>query len=340
MKKIISSLVFAIAASILAIAPASAAPTITTTAATVAANATAASVPADNKVESGDVISFAVSGLETGTTVTASSTGDVRLVTALHTASAPVTASAGSTSLSIATGTGTSATFYAFTKTLATGSVVVTIGGNTTTYYIKGSAGPAYNLAVSLSSAGSTSQVLDGVATITDVFGNPVSDTYTVTAINGTVSGVAPTLATTGADAFSVALPATTGTAALQFALATTPTAVDGLAAPVRVVDKFVTITDLASVNASLVASNAALQAELNTVKSLLASEKASHEATKAAAAKAATDAAVSAASMKATADAAIASLTATVKSLTDSLNKTKAAYNRMAKKYKFATIK
>ena len=340
MKKIISSLVLALAASIIAIAPASANPTITTTAATVAASATAVNVPADNKVEAGDTISFAVANVETGTTINVSSTGGVKLITALHTTAAPVAASAGSTSLSIATGTGSTATFYAFTTTSATGSVVVSTPGNTRTFYLKGSAGPAYNLAVTLPSAGSTSQVLDGVATITDIFGNAVADTYTVTAINGTVAGVGTTLATTGADAFTVALPATVGTAALQFALGNAPTDVDGMAKAVKVVDRFVTITDMASVNAALVAQNKSLSDELAATKSLLASEKAAHDATKAAAAKAASDAATAAAAAKESADAAIASLTATVTTLTESLRKTKVAYNRMAKKFKFAPIK
>lgn len=334
MKKIITSLVLALAASVIAIAPSSAnVPTINTTAATVVANATAVNVPADNKVEAGDTISFAVSGLETGTTVSVSSTGGVKLITALHTTDAPVTASAGSTSLSIATGTGNSALFYAFTTTTSTGSVVVSTPGNTRTYYLKGTAGPAYNLAITLASAGSTSQVLDGVATITDIFGNAVADTYTATAINGTVAGVAATLSTTGADAFTVTLPATAGTAALQFALGNVPTDVTGMAKAVKTVDRFITITDIASVNAALVAQNKALADELAATKALLASEQAAHAATKSAAAKAAADAATAAASAKVAADAAIASLT-------DSLNKTKILYNRMAKKFKFAPIK
>ena len=340
-KKIALAMSAALAGTLISVAPAAAnVPTITTNAATVAASATAVNVPADNKVESGDSLSFVVSGLETGTVVTVSSSGGVKLLTALHTTDVPVVASAGSTSLSIATGTGTTATFYAFTTTTATGSVVVSTPGNTRTYYLKGTAGPAYNLAITLASAGSTSQVLDGVATITDVFGNAVADTYTATAINGTVAGLATTLSTTGADAFTVALPATAGTAALQFALGNPPTDVAGLAKAVKTVDKFVTVTDLASVNAALVAQNKSLADELAATKALLASEQAAHAVTKAAAAKAASDAEVAAASAKVSADAAIASLTATVTTLTETLRKTKAAYNRMAKKFKFAPIK
>lgn len=333
-KKIALAMSAALVGTLFSVAPASAnVPTINTTAATVAANATAVNVPADNKVEAGDTISFAISGLETGTTVSVSSTGGVKLITALHTTDAPVAASAGATSLSIATGTGNSASFYAFTTTTATGSVVISTPGNTRTYYLKGTAGPAYNLAITLASAGSTSQVLDGVATITDIFGNAVADTYTATAINGTVAGVAATLSTTGADAFTVTLPVAAGTAALQFALGNTPTDVTGMAKAVKTVDRFITITDIASVNAALVAQNKALADELAATKSLLASEKAAHDATKAAAAKAAADSATTATAVKAASDAAIASLT-------ESLRKTKVAYNRMAKKFKFAPIK
>lgn len=341
MKKIISTMVAAVVASVIAAAPASAVPTFSVTVnggsnlATSAQTSTTpatVTVPSDNKVNAADAVKFELTGIETGSVVSVSAT-NASIVTALHDDAAPVTAAAGSSTYSVNTGTGTSVTFYVFTKTTTTGSVVVTNGGSTWTYYVKGTAGPAYNLAVSLATAGYTSQVLDGTATLTDVFGNLVSETYSVTAINGTVAGVAQTLSTTGADAFTVTLPATTGTAALQFKIAADPADVTGLAKAVKTVDKFVTITDLSAVNAALVAQNKALADELAATKAALASEQAAHLATKAAATKAAADSATAASAVKAASDKAIADLT-------DALAKTKAAYNRMAKKFKFAIIK
>lgn len=288
MKKIISAAAIALAASMIVASPANAVPTIsvtngagssvTTTASTATTPATA-TVPSDNKVDAADAVTFEMTGIDTGTVVSVVAT-NASIVTALHNpAGTAVTASAGAASYSVNTGTGTTAKFYVFSKTTATGTVVITNGGNTWTYYVKGIAGPAYNLAVSLATVGATSAVLEGTATVTDVFGNKIAAVYSVSAINATVTGVDTTSATTGADVFSVTLPATAGTTALQFKIVATD--VDGFAKAVSTVDKFITVSDLAVVNATLVAQNKALTDELAAVKSELASEKAAHTATK-----------------------------------------------------------
>ena len=288
-KKISLVVSAALAGTMLSVVPASAVPSIAVsvagtpvTTAAVATTPATVTVPADNAVDAADAVKFELTGIETGTVVNVSVT-NASVVTALHDVAAPVNAAAGAPTLSVNTGTGTTAAFYVFTKTTTLGTVVVSNGGNTWTYYVKGTAGPAYNLAVTLAGNGATGATLAGTAKVTDVFGNNVAAAYTVTAINGVVSGVDTTSATTGVDEFAVALPANAGTAALRFALAVAPTDVVGLAKAVKTVDRFVTITDLAVVNAALVAENAALKAEVAAAKTALDAEKAAHAATKAA---------------------------------------------------------
>ena len=65
-------------------------------------------VPADNSIDAADALKISLTGLDTGTAVSASAT-NATIVTALATSSVPVTASSGTSTLSISTGTGTTA---------------------------------------------------------------------------------------------------------------------------------------------------------------------------------------------------------------------------------------
>ena len=300
--------------SFLAIAPAQAASTALTvggssvSTGTVVSNPAILPVPADNSVDSADALKIAITGLDTGTVVTASAS-NASIVPALATVSAPVTASAGSSTLSISTGTGTTADFYVFTKTTTAGTVVVTVGGNTTTYYVKGSAGAAYNLSVVGADTASISTVTKVYAKTTDIFGNPVvTTTPTVSAINATVGAVSVSDTVTGTFAFDLSAPAVAGTAALSVAI--TATDVVGFPAAVKTVTKFASITSPADAVASLQAQ--------------LAAEKAGRAADKVAADKALADAKALAATDTATAKAA-ADLAAAAY---------KAEYNALAKKW------
>jgi len=278
---------------------------------TVSSNPAVLPVPADNSVDSADALKIALTGLDTGTVVSATAS-NATIVPALATVSAPVTASAGSASLSISTGTGTTADFYVYTKTTTVGTVVVTVGGNTTTYYVKGSAGPAYNLSVVGGDSASISTVSKVYAKTTDIFGNPVvTTTPTVSAINATVGSVSVSDTATGTFVFDFIAPALTGTAALSVNI--TATDVATLAPAVKTVTKFASITNPADTLASLNAQLAAARAELAAEKTGRAADKAAADS---AAAKAATDAAAS----KAAADLASAAY--------------KAEYNALAKKW------
>jgi hypothetical protein len=308
----------ALTGSVLAILPAQAAVSTALTVGgssvstgTVASNPAVLSVPADNSVDSADALKIALTGLDTGTVVSATAS-NASIVPALATVSAPVTASAGTSSLSINTGTGTTADFYVFTKTTTVGTVTVTVGGNTTTYYVKGSAGSAYNLSVVGADSASISTVNKVYAKTTDIFGNPVVTTVpTVSAINATVSAVSVSDTATGTFVFDLTAPATVGTVAL--AVAITATDVTGLPAAVKSVNKFAFVTNPAD-------ALSAAKAEVATLSAQLAAEKAAHAVTKAAADKALADAVAKATTDKAAADLAKATYIA--------------EYNALAKKW------
>ena len=245
-KKIAVGVVAAMSIATIVATPASAATTTLTVGGSsvstglTAANPVVLPVPADNSVDSADALKIALTGLDTGTVVSAVAT-NASIVPALATVSTPVTASAGTASLSINTGTGTTADFYVFTKTINAGTVIVTIGGNTTTYYVKGSTGAAYNLSVVSPDTANISTVNKVYVKTTDTFGNPVvTSTPVVTVIGATVGSVSVSDTTTGTFVFDLTAPATTGNAAVNAAT------------------KFIAITNIADTVASLTAQLAA----------------------------------------------------------------------------------
>lgn len=312
-KKIAVGVVAAMSIATIVATPASAATTTLTVGGSsvstgiVASNPVVLPVPADNSVDSADALKIAITGLDTGTVVSATANG-ASIVPALATVSAPVNASAGTATLSINTGTGTTADFYVFTKSVLPATVVVTVGGNTTTYYVKGSAGAAYNLSVVGADSASVSTVNKVYAKTTDVFGNPVVTTVpTVSAINATLGAVSVSDTATGTFVFDLTAPATVGTVAL--AVAITATDVVGLPTAVKSVNKFAFVSNPADALATANAQVASLTAQL-------AAEKAAHAVTKAAVDKAAADAVTA----KAASDLAAAAY--------------KAEFNALAKKW------
>jgi len=363
-KKISLLVAAALAGSFLSVTPASAAvPTIAVsingTAVTTAVNAATpatVTVPADNSVDAADAVKFALTGVDTGTVVSVTAV-NAFIVPALATVAVPVTASAGSTTWSVNTGTGTTAEFYAFTKTTAVGAVTIVNGGNAFTYYVKGTAGPAYNLAFAPAATANTTSTVKTVAKVTDAFGNAVAGiTPVASAVNATVATIAATAAD-GTTEVSVTYPATAGRSAV--ALSITATDVTGFAAAVKTASVFVDVADLATLNAGLAAELAKAKADLAAEKAARdadkkaadeAAAKAKADADKAAAdAKTAADKALAdakAASDKALADVKVASekalldVKAEVAALTKALASLKKAYNAMAKKFKFPAVK
>jgi hypothetical protein len=235
-------------------------------------------VPADNSVDAADALKIAVTGVDTGTVVTAVAV-NATLVPALSATGAAVTASSGSSTLSIATGTGTSADFYVYTKSTAVGSVSITRAGTTTVYYVQGTAGALNSITLTgpATAAAGTSQVLK--VSGFDVFGNLKGGATINTLVSS--SGVAlvtalttdTAAATLGTKEQTVAIPAVGSVTVVAYA--TVATAVTGLAAPIGSVSATIVVRDiageLAAKNAELATANAALKA----AQDALAAEKA-----------------------------------------------------------------
>jgi hypothetical protein len=218
-------------------------------------------VPSDNKVDLADTVKFVVT-VATGTVVRATAT-DAKLVTALDAVGAEVPASAGTASVEINTGSGTTATFYAFTTKTTAGSVVVSVGGSSTTYYLKGVAGPAYNLSVSVPTVAGLGSDVDFTATATDVFGNAVENAaITTTLLRGTVKTALTWNSTDKLYKGVITAPATAGAVAGIANISATD--VTGLAKAVKEVSFSIAAADLAAQVAILNANNAALKADYN----------------------------------------------------------------------------
>jgi len=320
-------------------------------------------VPADNTIDNTDVVRL-VATVTAGTSVTATAT-NATIVSALHSTPAPVGASSGSSTLTVATGTGTTATFYVYTKTTAIGTVVITNGPVTVTYYVQGTAGKINNLTVSAPAAGAAGTKQDILVTATDVFGNKVSAPTTGTSITATVfastavmdtatvtTGV--TLSDFGTATFKATLP-TTGTRALiTFAPTNSADAVTGpvvgLTAPTLTPFAEIAVRDLvselaaekaakdAALAAKAVADAAVLKAAADAVAAKAASDKAladakvAADAALAAAVKVETDKAVAA---KVASDAALLAKDAQIAKLTAdnaaAIKAMKAAFNKLA---------
>lgn len=260
------------------VAPASAATatltvnaTAVATAPTTAANAVALPVPADNSVDAADTLKIALTGVATGSAVTATAT-DALLLTSLTGA----TAASGSATVSIATGTGTTADIFVFTKTTKTGSVAVTADGVTTTYYVKGTAGALNTIKVDAPTAavGTTAKV---TVTGTDVFGNAVSGSAVALQVIGSSATNTYSLTTGASGTVERDL---TGLAVGSYdliATATVATAVTGLTAPTGFVRGTLKVVDLAALVAEKDAELTVAKAQIAdlTAKLALAEAKA-----------------------------------------------------------------
>jgi hypothetical protein len=291
------------------------------------ATAIALPVPADNSVDLADALKFALTGLDTGTVVSASAS-NATIVPALATVSAPVTSTSGSASLSVSTGTGTTAEFYVYTKTTSVGSVSVTIAGNTTVYYVQGTAGALNSIALTAPASGAAGTIATLKVAGYDVFGNLKGGATINTLVSSNGAAIATALttdtavSTLGTKEQTVTLPASGSVVVTAYA--TVATAVTGLSAPIGSVVATVAVRDLAGELASKVS-------ELSIANAALATEKAARAADKVAADKALADAKAS--SDNALADAKASSVA--TQAAADLASATyKAEYNALAKKW------
>jgi hypothetical protein len=308
-KSLISSLLAGgLLLSLIGATPANAAPTIALSIngvviSTAAVSTTPASVtvPSDNSVDAVDAVRFFLTNVDAGTTVTVAATNSF-IVSSLSTTLNPVRSNAGVTSANYNVGTGTTSEFFAYTRSTGLGTITISNGGSTYTYYLRGTAGPAYTIAYTPNAKPFTSTLVKQSVKVTDVFGNAVAGVSpTITPINLT-STTATSSGADGVSEFTLTYPSTAGKSALSVSIP----AVDvvGLDASVKAISTFIDVTDA---NGEIAAAAAALAAEKVASAAALAAEKTARTAE-----KAASDAALAAANTartaeKAASDAALA---------------------------------
>jgi len=315
--------------SVLGVSPAHAAPSIALsvngvaiTTATSSSTPASVSVPSDNTVDAADAVRFSLTGIEAGSTVSVNATNAL-IVSTLSTTLNPIKSTTGVASASYNVGTGTTSDFYAYTKSTALGTITITNSGSTFTYYLKGTAGPAYTIAYAAPTTPYTSTIAKQSAVISDVFGNLiVGITPALSLINLTSTPPTATNAE-GVSEFTITYPATPGQSALSLTINASD--VLGLPAAVKSITAFINVADPAS---ALAAEKAGRAADKVAAETALAAEKAARAADKVAAETALAAEKAARAADKATTDRSIATLTAQITSL-------KVLYNKLAAKFK-----
>jgi hypothetical protein len=226
------------------------------TAGTSSATAIALPVPADNDVSSADALRIALSGVTAGSNVSVTAT-NAKIVTAVTSGSTIVKVDSGVSTVTIPTGTGTTADVYVYTTTTETGTVSVTANNNTTTYYVKGTAGSAYNLKVAAPTVANLGATVEVTAVVTDVFGNAVTNaSISSTVIRGSIGSFSYDATDKRYEA-TLTVPATAGTTVVSNTI--TASAVTGLAKPDTEVVSSISVADLAGQVAALQAQVAAM---------------------------------------------------------------------------------
>jgi hypothetical protein len=307
---------------------------VSITTANVASTPATVSVPSDNQVDAADALKFSMSGIVPGTSVSVTSQ-NAFIISSLSTTLSPVTSAAGATSSTFNVGTGTTADFFAFTKSSGLGTITVSNSGSTFTYYIRGTAGPAYNLTFAPFTTASTSTIVKYSAKVTDVFGNVVVGvTPSLSQIN--LSATNPTSSNLeGVSEFTVTYPSTPGKSALSISISAIN--VVGLPAVVNQSSSFIDVVDA---NAALAAEKAARAADKATADAALAAEKAARAADKTAADAALAAEKAARAADKAASDKSILDLNASVAALKQQVAQLKVLYNKLAVRFKQKTIK
>jgi subtilase-type serine protease len=245
-------------------------------------------VPFDNAISDTAVVTSEVLTLTatvpSGTPVTFATTGaNTKLLTAIG---STVTTASGVTSLTV-TPAATTAVAYLYTTSTSASAVTVSVLGASTTLYVKGIAGPAFNVTLSVPATGNIGGSVTATALVTDIFGNPKATAPVFTAINATAAAAVQDTLVTNKYTSIVTLPTTGGSSAVGVSI-TAPTAVPTLATAVTSASAIVSTVDLA---AALAAEKAARAADKVTADAALAAALAK-SAADAAAAKAAADAA------------------------------------------------
>jgi hypothetical protein len=224
----------------------------------------------------------------TSRSVTVTTAGGVKM---LSTLSGTDKDSAGITTLTQSDSTATpDIVFYAWTKSTTAGTVTVVGNGITTVYYVKGTAGPAYNIVspvfpTNVTSAATTTSAERVSFQITDVFGNTLTSAAAGTAAdqvqinalgaatNTAGAGMAVSYNTTRKAFEGYVNAATATTVAMNIAINATDLSDNGWPAPVKTafstassVSLATQVTNLTAQVTALTAQVAALTADYNSV--------------------------------------------------------------------------
>jgi hypothetical protein len=294
-------------------------------------------VPSTNVIDALHTVAISATA-DTGTTVTFTASSTVKLVSVLNTVSTPVNVSSGVSTLT-GTSNGSALTVYAYTTSTAVGSVTITNGAYSTIAFIKGNAGPAYNVVANVPGSFAINTAPSISVSTTDVFGNPIGGATVVATLVGatfadnsvtkslTTSTVADVLAdptlVVGSKSATLAPVLTTASITLTVS-ASVADAVVGLPAPVR--------------SGSISFGGVDLNAQIKDLNNKVTDLTAQLAASKAETAKALSDsAAAKTVSEKALADANAASK-AEYNALVAKYNALAAAFTAKAKKYKFSS--
>ena len=180
-------------------------------------------------------VRFVITAAAPDVAITVTSTNGVKLTTTLFEADGATSLKPGVGTASLG-GTSNSSsvyTFYAYSTSTATGTVVMSSGGNTKTYYLKSLAGDAYNIeSVTWPTSILTAAVTPMYVKLTDVFGNAITGGST-----GNESNLVVDAAATGTAISFVAADVmqngdltltAVGATGEEYATATTSTGSDG----------------------------------------------------------------------------------------------------------------
>jgi hypothetical protein len=246
--------------------------------ATTALSPATVPVPALNVINAASTVAISATA-DSGTNVTFSASPTVKLVAALNTVDAPKTVTSG-VSAYAGTSNGSAMVVYAYTTSTAVGFVTVVNGAYSTVVYLKGIAGTASNVSVSVPLGTAVGTVPTIAVSTTDVFGNPVGgEPVSVTVLGSTLTGGSITGTVVTSSVTDPLTGAVLGTGKTTLATAVSgeitvvangvavAPVVTGLPAPVRAAIAKFSVADYA--------------AELEKAKKELENEKAEHAKTK-----------------------------------------------------------
>jgi hypothetical protein len=239
------------------------------------ANAMTSGVVEYSSTATRNVVRFEVVTGGTGGTVNVTAAGGVKLIDSLVDAdSKALKIGAGVPALVKVTATGSlTYTFYAYTNSTTAGSVVIESASQKSTYFVKGVAGPAYNLVdvkfpASLTQGTTASTTTDIVSyKVTDVFGNALSTGVTATIAAFTGMTAASAVYSDTKKVWEIKIHSVTvDNVPLALNLTADDLSANGFAKPVKAAYKSISAGDLAAQVTSLTAQVAALTADYNAL--------------------------------------------------------------------------